>query len=41
MTRMLTNPRFWMLALVLSWLVAITVLIANGAGAAPGDPGTP
>jgi hypothetical protein len=29
-TRLITNPRFWMLALVLGWLVLITVLIAIG-----------
>jgi hypothetical protein len=41
MTRLLTNPRFWMLALILTWLVGITVLIANGAGAPPVDASTP
>jgi hypothetical protein len=40
MTRLLTNPRFWMLALILTWLVGITILIANGAGAASGEAGT-
>ena len=30
MTRLITNPRFWVLAFVLSWLVLITVLIALG-----------
>jgi hypothetical protein len=35
MIRLLTRPMFWMLAFVLSWLVMITVLIAEGAGAAP------
>jgi hypothetical protein len=41
-TRLLTNPRFWVLALVLTWLVVVTVLIAlgptpdpSGAGATP------
>jgi hypothetical protein len=29
-TRLLTNPRFWVLAFALSWLVLITVLIALG-----------
>jgi hypothetical protein len=29
-TRLITNPRFWMLAFVLTWLVLITVLIALG-----------
>jgi hypothetical protein len=30
MTRIITNPRFWMLAFALGWLVLITVLIATG-----------
>ena len=30
MTRLVTNPRFWVLAFVLTWLVLITVLIALG-----------
>jgi len=30
MTRLLANPRFWMLAFVLTWLAMITVLIAMG-----------
>ena len=30
MTRFITNPRFWVLAFALSWLVLITVLIALG-----------
>jgi hypothetical protein len=29
-TRLITNPRFWVLAFALSWLVLITVLIALG-----------
>jgi hypothetical protein len=29
-TRLFTNPRFWMLAFVLTWLALITVLIALG-----------
>lgn len=28
MTRLLTNPRFWVLAFVLTWLTVVTVLIA-------------
>lgn len=28
MTRILANPKFWMLAFVFTWLVVITVLIA-------------
>lgn len=39
MTRLITNPRFWMLAFVLSWLVLITVLIALGP-AVPDPTGT-
>lgn len=38
MTRLITNPRFWMLAVALGWLVLITVLIATGP-AAPGGAG--
>jgi hypothetical protein len=38
-TRLLTSPLFWMLTLVLGWLVVVTLLIANGAGAAPADAG--
>jgi hypothetical protein len=30
MPRLLTNPRFWMLSFVLTWLAVITVLIAMG-----------
>jgi hypothetical protein len=33
-SRLLTNHWFWILAFVLSWLVMITVLIADGYGAA-------
>ncbi len=29
MTRLITNPRFWVLAFVITWLVLITVLIAQ------------
>ena len=39
MTRLITNPRFWVLAFVLSWLVLVTVLIALGP-AIPADTGT-
>ncbi len=35
MSRLITNPRFWMLAFVLTWLVMITVLIAEGPTAMP------
>jgi hypothetical protein len=31
-TRLLTNHWFWILAFVLSWIVAITILIADGYG---------
>lgn len=37
MTRLLTNPRFWILAFVLTWLALITVLIALGPTVVPGD----
>lgn len=30
MPSLLTNPRFWMLTFVLTWLAVITVLIAMG-----------
>lgn len=36
MTRMLTSHLFWLLTFVLCWLVLITLLIADGYGAAPG-----
>jgi hypothetical protein len=29
MTRILTNPRFWILAFVFTWLTLVTVLIAE------------
>ena len=35
MSKLLTNPRFWMLTFVLTWLVVITVLIAMGPDVAP------
>jgi hypothetical protein len=35
MTRILTSQWFWLLTFVLGWLVVITVLIADGYGAAP------
>jgi len=35
MSRLLTNPRFWMMTFVLTWLAVITVLIAMGADIAP------
>jgi hypothetical protein len=31
MTRILSNPRFWVLTFLLGWLTTVTVLIANGA----------
>jgi len=36
MTRMLTNHWFWILTFVLAWIVMITILIADGYGAAAG-----
>jgi hypothetical protein len=32
MTRLLTNHWFWILAFVVSWIVMITLLIADGYG---------
>jgi hypothetical protein len=29
MTRIFTNPRFWVLAFLMSWLTMITVIIAQ------------
>jgi hypothetical protein len=29
MTRILSNPRFWILALLLTWVVMVTVTIAD------------
>jgi len=34
MTRLLANPKFWILAFAVTWLVAITVLIAVSPSAA-------
>ena len=39
MQKLLTNPRFWMLTFVRTWLVAITVLVAMGPDMAPGTAG--
>lgn len=39
MPRMFTNPRFWMMTFVLTWLVVITVLIAMGSDIAPDTAG--
>ena len=39
MPRLLTNPRFWMLTFVLSWLAIVTVLIAMGPGVVPDTAG--
>ncbi|MFI7677812.1 hypothetical protein [Actinophytocola sp. NPDC049390] len=39
MSKMLTNPRFWMLTFVLTWLVVITVLIAMGPVMSPDTAG--
>ena len=39
MSKLLTNPRFWMLSFVLTWLVVITVLIAMGPDIAPDTAG--
>ena len=36
MQRLFTNPRFWMLTFVLTWLAVITVLIATGSDLSPG-----
>ena len=41
MTRLLTNPRFWVLAFVLTWLTVVTVLIAMGQAADPNGAGAP
>jgi hypothetical protein len=30
MSRLLTNPRFWMMSFIVTWLVLVTVLIAMG-----------
>jgi hypothetical protein len=38
-TRLIVNPRFWVLAFVLTWLVLITVLIALGPAAPDGTTG--
>ena len=35
MSRLITNPRFWVLAFVLTWLVLVTLLIALGPAVAP------
>lgn len=35
MLRLLSNPRFWMLTFVVTWLAVITLLIAMGADIAP------
>ncbi len=39
MSKLLMNPRFWMLTFVLTWLVVITVLIAMGPDVAPDTAG--
>ena len=41
MTRLITNPRFWVLTFVLTWLALITVLIALGPAAPDGGTGAP
>ena len=41
MTRLITNPRFWVLTFVLTWLALITVLIALGPTAPGGGTGAP
>ncbi|MGH3878485.1 MAG: hypothetical protein ACRDSK_15760 [Actinophytocola sp.] len=41
MTRLVTNPRFWALAFVLTWLALITLLIAMGPAVAPDAGGAP
>ncbi|PSL54389.1 hypothetical protein B0I31_107448 [Saccharothrix carnea] len=30
MTRIFTNPRFWVLTFLIGWLTTVTLLIANG-----------
>jgi hypothetical protein len=40
-TRLITNPRFWVLAFVLTWLALITVLIALGPAAPGGGTSAP
>jgi len=40
-TRLITNPRFWVLTFVLTWLALITVLIALGPAAPDGGTGAP
>ena len=39
MLRVLSNPRFWMLTFVMTWLAVITVLIAMGADVTPDSAG--
>jgi hypothetical protein len=39
MPRLLTNPRFWMLTFVVTWLVVITLLVAVGPEMASGAAG--
>ena len=39
MSKLLTNPRFWVLTFVLTWLVVVTVLIAMGPDVAPDTAG--
>ncbi|GAB1516415.1 hypothetical protein [Actinophytocola sp. KF-1] len=39
MSKLLTNPRFWMVTFVLTWLVVVTVLIAMGPDVAPDTAG--
>jgi hypothetical protein len=38
-TRLFTNPRFWMMTFVLTWLAVITVLIATGTDLSPDSAG--
>jgi len=39
MPKLLTNPRFWVLSFVVTWLVVVTVLIAMGPDIAPSTAG--
>jgi hypothetical protein len=39
MPSLLSNPRFWMLSFVLTWLAVITVLIAMGPDITPDTAG--
>jgi len=38
-SKLFTNPRFWMVSFVLTWLVVVTVLIAMGPDVVPDTAG--